>query len=96
MHYLAQILGNEWLVGAALKDDVAWDGTNSSGFSALPGGARDYVNGAFYGQGDCGYWWSSSPSGAYAWYRYLDSGYSNVPRNYFNSRYGFSVRCVRD
>ena len=43
VHYLAQTLGDEDLVGAALKDDVAWNGTNSSGFSALPGGFRDYA-----------------------------------------------------
>ena len=96
VHYLAQTLGDKDLVGAALKDDVAWDGTNSSGFSALPGGYRDNDFGYFYIQGDYGYWWSSSPYGALAWYRYLYSGYSNVFRFNNFTRYGFSVRCVRD
>ena len=33
--------------------------TNESGFTALPGGFRDF-NGTFYGIGDYGGWWSSS------------------------------------
>jgi uncharacterized protein (TIGR02145 family) len=97
VHYLAQTLGDKDLVGAALKDDVAWNGTNSSGFSALPGGARYAGDGSFSSQGDYGYWWSSSPSGTYAWYRSLSSGSSLVLRDYDDfSRLGFSVRCVRD
>jgi uncharacterized protein (TIGR02145 family) len=96
VHYLAQTLGDKDLVGAALKDDVAWDGTNSSGFSALPGGFRSCVSGYVYGQGGNGDWWSSSPSGADAWYRDLNSGDSNVYRSASSTRFGFSVRCVRD
>ena len=96
VHYLAQTLGDKDLVGAALKDDVAWDGTNSSGFSALPSGLRYNGNGYFDGQGRYGSWWSSSPFGAYAWSRLLYSGDSNVTRSNLNTRYGFSVRCVRD
>ena len=104
---------NEWTVlenalcgssvaGTALKSSAAdsppWNGSNSSGFSALPGGYRDFINGYFYYLGDFGYWWSSSPSGSYAWNRYLYHGDSNVYRNYYyyDGRYGFSVRCVRD
>jgi uncharacterized protein (TIGR02145 family) len=93
-------VGGSNVAGTALKsspsDTPAWDGDNSSGFSALPGGFRDYDFGYFYYQGLNGYWWSSSPSGTFAWYRYLYSGYSNVYRYYFNTRFGFSVRCVRD
>jgi uncharacterized protein (TIGR02145 family) len=74
----------------------SWGGTNSSGFSALPGGLRFSNNGYFNDLGSYGYWWSSSPDGANAWLRYLLSGYSGVNRTSFNSRYGFSVRCVRD
>jgi uncharacterized protein (TIGR02145 family) len=82
-------------IGAQLKMP-SWGGTNSSGFSALPGGARSSGNGYFDGQGDYGFWWSSSPNGTYAWSRYLNSGSSSVSRDYANSRLGFSVRCVRD
>jgi uncharacterized protein (TIGR02145 family) len=74
----------------------SWGGTNSSGFSALPGGHRDFGNGYFSHQGDYGHWWSSSPDGTFAWFRNLYSGNSNVDRYSYYSRYGFSVRCVRD
>jgi uncharacterized protein (TIGR02145 family) len=81
---------------ASSTDSPPWDGTNSSGFSALPGGSRYYLDGFFYVLGDYGYWWSSSPSGSYAGFRYLDSGSSNVNRASDYVRSGFSVRCVRD
>jgi uncharacterized protein (TIGR02145 family) len=74
----------------------SWGGTNSSGFSALPGGYRSYDSGNFSSQGTNGYWWSSSRNGTYAWIRYLYSGSSNVFRNYYDARRGLSVRCVRD
>jgi uncharacterized protein (TIGR02145 family) len=94
---LENALGGSGVAGAALKaSSPAWNGTNSSGFSALPGGFRDYDYGYFYSQGSSGDWWSSSPSGAGAWDRGLNSGFSNVYRYYYDSRLGFSVRCVRD
>jgi uncharacterized protein (TIGR02145 family) len=61
----------------------------------LPGGYRS-SNGYFGNAGYLGYWWSSSPDGADAWYRYLDFVYGNVYRDSSNRRNGFSVRCVRD
>ena len=95
---LVDELGGEEVAGEALKDDRKWDGTNSSGFSALPGGGRyfyfDY--GGFSDQDGYGYWWSSSPNGSSAWYRLLNSGYSSVFRSDYGTRFGFSVRCVRD
>jgi uncharacterized protein (TIGR02145 family) len=94
-------LGGSGVAGTALKsspsDTPAWNGDNSSGFSALPGGSRLDANGYINGQGYYGFWWSSTPSGAGAWCRYLYSGYSNVFRDSTqDSRLGFSVRCVRD
>ena len=80
--------------GASMKSD-AWDGTNESGFSGLPGGLRN-GSGDFYYAGNYGCWWSSSPFYGYAWSRVLNSGDGYVGRNDSNQRYGFSVRCVRD
>ena len=73
----------------------SWNGTNSSGFSGLPGGNRA-SNGYFYNAGNYGYWWSSSPNDSYAWYRGLNSNSGYVDRYSYSLRYGFSVRCVRD
>jgi uncharacterized protein (TIGR02145 family) len=81
--------------GAQLKTQ-SWGGTNASGFSALPGGARYNVYGDFNNQVNHGYWWTSSTNEAYAWFRYLSTGNSNVYRNYHYTRVGFSVRCVWD
>jgi len=87
-------LGGTSVAGTALKT-TTWGGTNSSGFSALPGGCR-YGDGNFYRQGEYGYWWSSSANGTYAWFRYLYSGDLNVFQFNNTQRYGYSVRCVRD
>ena len=77
------------------SDDPSWDGTNTSGFSALAGGFRNDF-GDFNYEGYSGCFWSSSPGGTYAWYRLLYSGLTGVNRYYSNRRFGFSVRCVRD
>ena len=71
--------------------------TNSSGFTALPGGLRSY-GGGFDFMADVGYWWSSSvSSGSIAWTRYLyGSHVSFIYRVSFTHTGGFSVRCCRD
>ncbi|MFZ9939969.1 MAG: FISUMP domain-containing protein [Bacteroidia bacterium] len=86
--------------GTALKSTTGWNnngnGTNSSGFTGLPGGYRN-DNGGFGNVGNFGYWWSSSDAGSgSAWYRTLNYGSANVFRSNPDQRYGFSVRCVRD
>ena len=85
--------------GKKMKSTSGWknngNGTNSSGFNALPGGARG-IDGSFDGLGSFGDWWSSSEGfDTYAWNRYLD--YSDqVYRDDHDEAGGFSVRCVRD
>jgi uncharacterized protein (TIGR02145 family) len=70
--------------------------TNSSGFTALPGGYRDFL-GAFDNLGDWGYWWSSSQiGGGTAWNRYLNAGSILVGRMDNSKLNGFSVRCVKN
>ena len=87
-------LGGQEVAGKQLKTD-SWGGTNDSGFSALPGGYRYGSSGNFTNLGDYGFWWSSSPSGPYAWYRFLYSGDSDVFRGSGTVRLGFSVRCIK-
>ncbi len=68
--------------------------TNSSGFTGLPSGIRDY-NGTDYGFGIAGDWWSSSESNyTFAWYRELTQDL--VSRAYLQKTSGFSVRLVKD
>jgi len=92
-------LGGENVAGVQMKTTYGWydggNGTNSSGFSGLPGGFRDF-SGYFSSAGSHGNWWSSSPVGSSAWFRYLGSNGESVYRNGDDRRSGFSVRCVRD
>jgi len=69
--------------------------TNSSGFTALPGG--NSWAGSFNNAGNNGYWWSASElSATEAWGRYLYYSYCGVNRGYNSKSLGFSVRCLRD
>jgi uncharacterized protein (TIGR02145 family) len=92
-------LGGASVAGGYMKTAYGWynggNGTNSSGFSGLPGGFRN-SNGSFGSAGYDGFWWSSSPNGSGAWFRSLGYSYENVSRPSSNLRDGFSVRCVRD
>ena len=70
--------------------------TNSSGFSALPGG---YISryGAFLliNQG-ADYWSTTQASSQVAWFRSLDYDRTDIRRDDIIKTYGFSTRCVRD
>ncbi len=87
--------------GGALKATTNWispntGATNSSGFTAFPGG-YSYGNGTYGTIGDIGNWWSSSENDSnYAWNRSLYYILSNVSRATNSKQLGFSVRCVRD
>jgi uncharacterized protein (TIGR02145 family) len=70
--------------------------TNSSGFTAQPGGLRSGI-GDFTNMTNNGYWWSSSVlSGPNAWDRILDYDESIIFRLYGSQTNGCSVRCLKD
>ncbi len=70
--------------------------TNSSGFSALPGGDRR-TNDTFLNLGIRTYFWSSSESSSTnAIYRYLFYNNSGIYRNPNSKDYGYSARCTQD
>ncbi|MCX6257927.1 MAG: fibrobacter succinogenes major paralogous domain-containing protein [Bacteroidia bacterium] len=72
------------------------EATNSSDFTALPGGIRG-GDGTFANLGGFGYWWSATEVAApNSWYRYLSYANAQVGRNYVNKSDGFSIRCTRD
>ena len=75
--------------------DPSWNGTNTSGFSGLAGGYR-YLDGDFFSGGYYGCFWSASAIGTNAWSRFLLGGDTEVNRDLYSLRNGFSVRCVRD
>jgi uncharacterized protein (TIGR02145 family) len=70
---------------------------SSTGFSALPGGERYYLDCSFLKMGEIGFWWSSTKQDSYnAWYHALHFGYSQVGTDNGGMNTGFSVRCVID
>lgn len=58
-------------------------------------GYRHYSGGQYNNQGSYGYYWSSSPNGAYAYYAFFVSGGGDIA-SYDVRGYGFSVRCLKD
>jgi uncharacterized protein (TIGR02145 family) len=72
--------------------------TNESGFTALPGGYRNYPDGGFKVFGDWANFWTSSASSSSAGYdRHLITSGSQINRyNNQHKRHGLSVRCVKD
>ncbi len=98
---LAAALGGHSLAGGALKGTLFWKGpntggTNSSGFSGRPGGARSNY-GEYLFEGAYGYYWSSTPDGAdKAVFRFLGTYNADLYGNSSEPQDGFSCRCVRD
>ena len=70
--------------------------TNSSGFTALPGGWRGYDK-LFHDLLYTGYWWSKTQkNSSSAWDRQLYQGTKTIDRLYLNKYLGLSVRCIKD
>ena len=104
---MTDYLGGALVAGGQMKTEYGWNdnesagwdnngnGTNSSGFSGLPGGYR-YPIGDFSSAGNKGVWWSSSPDGLDAWFRQLSNNDLPVLRAPVDPRYGNSVRCIKD
>ena len=100
---LATYLGGLSLAGAKMKESgtTHWispntDATNTSGFTALPGGQR-YISGIFVNLGLYGYYWNNTPVD------YSDSKTSvffynnaNYGQSACSNYYGSSVRCIKD
>ena len=82
--------------GSGLGWNPGSPGTNTSGFSGLPGGFR--TGGGIFGNiGNENYFYSATEYDInLAWYRLLYSGIGGVYRNYESKSFGASVRCLRD
>jgi uncharacterized protein (TIGR02145 family) len=96
---LADFLGGESVAGYAMKSTSGWNsggnGSNSSGFTALPGGVCGL--GSFSGSGGYCYWWSSTESiSDTSWLSGLDYSLIYVYRAVDQNNRGFSARCIKD
>ena len=79
---------------ATASDTPSWDGTNTSGFSALPAG---YYSGAITGLGTSTLFWSATENtSSTAFSRYLTSGNVQSSRGNSTKTFGFSVRCLKN
>ncbi|HPI31662.1 MAG TPA: fibrobacter succinogenes major paralogous domain-containing protein [Bacteroidales bacterium] len=91
--------GGESTAGKILKSRTGWknggNGSNKSGFNALPGGYRD-PDGVF-GNGGFGRWWSATEASSEKAWRFR-LGFDNNTINRFDGPkgYGFSIRCIRN
>ncbi len=97
--HLTDYLGGENVAGSDLKTTTGWNkggnGTNSSGFSAIPAGYRS-SKGSFSSRGISGYWWSSTPNPENSWYCVIFSKDFTAYKYYGQRESGFSVRCVKN
>ena len=93
-------LGGQWGAGQMLKATFGWfsdeNGTNSSGFTGLPGGRRTHI-GTEADAGYSGFWWTASEiDEQFASWRGLFFDDSQVYINDAAKGYGQSVRCIQD
>lgn len=93
-------VGGSTYAGRNLKEagTAHWSanyGTNSSGFTALPGGWR-ITDGTFVTLTTQGNWWSSTVYGSdWAYYLYMTSTLLKTTQTYKVRNFGMSVRCLR-
>lgn len=103
---LANYLGGKAVAGIKLKETgkTHWqstntDVTNQTGFTALPGGFRDF-DGTFKSTGYRGYWWSATEGDELysAWHIHLsyNAGGLGMESFAYVKFAGISVRCVKD
>jgi uncharacterized protein (TIGR02145 family) len=100
---LTDYLGGESVAGGKMKEvgTTSWnspntDATNTSLFSALPGGLRGFY-GYYNNVGGSGYWWSSTEDNTNsARNRSLDDSNGDASRDNDDKKVGLSVRCLRD
>ena len=100
---LTDFLGGEYVAGGKMKlmGTTYWNlqstGTdNSSGFSALPGGARNN-DGSFTDIRELAYFWSTTEYPRDGAFLLLFNSYSGAPPpRYTPKSAGHSVRCLRD
>jgi uncharacterized protein (TIGR02145 family) len=91
--------------GSQMKTSTGWDGngngTNKSGFSARPGGYRQWTGGDFWGLGSYTYFWTGTDDAinnkpTVAWYRQLDSFHTKIYKATTSKTGGKYIRCVKN
>jgi uncharacterized protein (TIGR02145 family) len=103
---LQENLGGVWNAGKQMKSNKGWkaigdfeynaNGTNSSKFSALPGGEYNF-DATCTGLGIRGNWWSSTIERGDVWYISLTAPNDHINWDKVgNKKICYSVRCIKD
>ena len=98
---LTDYLGGESVAGYVMKSTSGWDdngnGSNSSGFTGLPGGYRGDYYGYFFYLNDYAYFWSSSvldDSHVFSRKLSFNNDFVYTP-NIFTLGNAASIRCIK-
>lgn len=95
---LLTALNDSSATGTKLKSQSGWNdngnGTNVSGFSALPAGFWNCTFDNFYDDGNHVSFWSSKDNQSYAYYLGIGNDYARLGDDFKNM--GLSVRCLKD
>lgn len=96
-------LGGVNVAGSKLKEagNTHWNpgssGNNSSGFTALPSGRRQYTDGTFINLNFNGFWWANTANGAdFSFYYQLNFDSNTIIAANFLRSAGYAVRCVKE
>jgi uncharacterized protein (TIGR02145 family) len=100
---LTDFLGGELVAGGKLKESGTshWQSpnegaTNSSGFTAVPGGRRN-TDGSFIQLGTKALFWTSTEFNSESAMRNgIENSGTEIESENGNKKYGFSVRCIKD
>jgi len=86
-------------VGYKMKSTSGWtdngNGSNSSGFGALPAGDRNSITGFININADAYFWTATSNNALESWYRGFHYSRNEIMRTYLENQTGFSVRCIQ-
>lgn len=95
---LTNYLKGSLVAGKYIKSNSGWldggNGSNKSGFTALPGGYRN-GDGGFFAFGYTGTWWCISSGTSRYTGRSLDNSDLITTDQVVSGSFGFSVRCIK-
>ena len=93
-------VGGQSIAGTALKSQSGWhdggNGTDAFGFSALPAGRRDTVDGFSYDGEYTDFWTTAEGGDDFAYFMFLDYYNEYMPLGGDSKNFALSVRCLKD
>jgi uncharacterized protein (TIGR02145 family) len=86
-----------YLLAPSMKDSDLWDGTNTTGFTAVPSGEKA-GNPGFSDVGNSAAWLTTTQASGYSSFigRTLTDWEDYIGRGFYYERGGYSIRCLKD